>query len=225
MDKILEGVSKFTRDVFPQHHELFQQLAQGQNPEVLFITCADSRVVPDMITQSKPGDLFICRNAGNMVPPYGEVHGGVSATIEYAVAVLEIKHIVVCGHTDCGAMKGVLYPEKVAALPAVRSWLHHGEMARRIVEENYGSLNEDQKLAAVTEENVIAQLEHLHTHPSVASRIVRGELNLHGWIYNIGQGTVTAWDPPQSRFVPLDEIDVSKLAGPARLSRTREHAG
>lgn len=219
MERILEGVSKFKREVFPRHHELFQQLAQGQNPEVLFITCSDSRVVPDLITQSKPGDLFICRNAGNMVPPYGEVHGGVSATIEYAVAVLGVRHIIVCGHTDCGAMKGVLHPEKVAGLPAVKTWLHHGEMARRIVEDNYGTLTEEQKLAALTQENVIAQLEHLHTHPSVASRIVRGEILLHGWVYSIGEGSVTGWDPVKSRFIPLDEFDLGNLAQPARLQR------
>ena len=221
MEKIIEGVSKFKREVYPHHHELFQQLAKGQSPEVLFITCADSRVVPDLITQTKPGDLFICRNAGNMVPPYGEAHGGISATIEYAVAVLEVKHIIVCGHTDCGAMKGVLHPEKVATLPAVKTWLHHGEMARRIVEDSYSSLPEEQKLVALTEENVIAQLEHLHTHPSVASRIVRGELLLHGWVYNIGEGSITAWDPQKSVFVPLEEFDLSSVARPARLHRAR----
>lgn len=135
--------------------------------------------------------------------------------------MLEVKHIVVCGHSDCGAMKGVLHPEKVADLPAVKTWLHHGEMARRIVEDSYASLPEEQKLVALTEENVIAQLEHLHTHPSVASRIVRGELLLHGWVYNIGEGSVTAWDPKNSVFVPLEEFELSNLERPARLQRAR----
>lgn len=219
MEKILEGVRKFQRDVFPQHRELFEQLAGAQKPEVLFITCADSRVVPDMITQTRPGDLFICRNAGNMVPPYGEVHGGVSATIEYATVVLGVKHIVVCGHTDCGAMKGVLYPDKVQAMPTVKTWLHHGEMARRIVEENYGSLNEHEKLAALTEENVVAQLTNLRTHPSVASRLARGEMFLHGWIYNIGSGEVSIWDAEASQFIPISKYRFQSTMPQARLQR------
>ena len=204
MEKILEGVRKFQREVFPEKSELFQRLASSQKPEVLFITCADSRVLPNLITQTEPGDLFICRNAGNMVPPYGEVHGGVSATIEYAVVVLGVRHIIVCGHTDCGAMKGVLYPEKVESLPTVKTWLNHGEMARRIVEENYGALSEHEKLAALTRENVVAQLMNLRTHPSVASRLVRGEMSLHGWIYDIPGGRVSVWDAVNSRFIPVE---------------------
>ena len=205
MQRILDGVCKFQREVFPQKRELFQLLKDRQSPEVLFITCADSRIVPDLITQSRPGDLFICRNAGNMVPPYGEVHGGVSATIEYAVDVLGVKHVVVCGHTDCGAMKGVLYPEKVAHLPAVRTWLNHGEAARRIVEANYKDLSEDQKLVSLIEANVAAQIAHLRMHPSVAGRTARGELLLHGWVYDIGNGHIRAWDESKSLFVPIEE--------------------
>ncbi len=205
MERIIEGICKFKREVFPQERELFQQLANRQNPEALFITCADSRIVPDLITQCKPGDLFICRNAGNMVPPYGEVHGGVSATIEYSVDVLGVRHIIVCGHTDCGAMKGVMYPDKVAHLPAVRTWLNHGELARRVVQANYGDLPEDQKLAALIESNVVAQIAHLRTHPSVAARLARGELLLHGWVYDIGNGHITAWDRSKSLFVPIEE--------------------
>lgn len=205
MERILEGISKFQHEVFPQQRELFKRLANRQSPECLFITCADSRIVPDLITQCKPGDLFICRNAGNMVPPYGEVHGGVSATIEYAVDVLGIRHIIVCGHTDCGAMKGVLYPDKVAHLPAVRTWLNHGEVARRVVEANFSDLPEDQKLRALIESNVVAQIAHLKTHPPVAARVARDELCLHGWVYDIGNGQVTMWDPVKSVFVPVQE--------------------
>ena len=210
MKQVLEGVCRFQRDVFPQQQPLFQQLVHGQSPEVLFITCADSRVVPDLITQSKPGDLFICRNAGNMVPPYGEVHGGVSATIEYAVDVLGVSHIVVCGHTDCGAMKGVLHPEKVAHLPAVRTWLNHGEIARRVVEARSGDLPEDQKLAALIEANVVGQINHLRTHPSVAARIARGAVRLHGWVYDIGTGRVTVWDENTARFIPVEQYRLGK---------------
>jgi len=219
MERILEGVCKFQREVFPRQSGRFQELARGQSPEVLFITCADSRVVPDLITQCNPGDLFICRNAGNMVPPYGEVHGGVSATIEYAVDVLGVRHIVVCGHTDCGAMKGVMYPDKVAHLPAVKTWLNHGELARRVVQDKYGDLPDEQKLAALIEENVIAQLEHLRTHPSVAARIARGGLTLHGWVYDIGNGTVSAWDAAKPGFVPIEQYSLGSAEEQRRLRR------
>ena len=161
MQRLLDGVSRFQREIFPRRKILFERLAEQQHPEALFITCADSRVVPDLITQSEPGDLFICRNAGNMVPPYGEAHGGVSATIEYAVCVLDIQHIIVCGHTDCGAMKGILHPEMLAEMPTVKSWLSHGELARRVVKENYPNIFEDEKLRVLTDENVVAQLDHL----------------------------------------------------------------
>src|SRR5688572_13908420 len=210
MERLIQGVAKFQREVFPEKQQLFEELASGQSPEALFITCADSRVVPDLITQSNPGDLFICRNAGNMVPPYGELHGGVSATIEYAVDVLGVSNIVVCGHTDCGAMKGVLHPEKVAHLPAVKTWLNHGEMARRIVEAQFGELREDEKLAALIEANVVSQIEHLRTHPSVAGAIARGGVQLHGWVYDIGSGRVTAWDAETSSFVPVEQYSLVK---------------
>jgi carbonic anhydrase len=215
MERVLEGVCKFQREVFPQHKEQFQQLVQGQNPEVLFITCADSRVVPNLITQCGPGDLFICRNAGNMVPPYGEVHGGVSATIEYALDVLGVRHVIVCGHTDCGAMKGVLYPEKVSHLPSVKTWLNHGEVARRIVEARSPEATEEEKLSALIEANVVSQIDHLRTHPSVAAKLGREAIGLHGWVYDIGNGRVRVWDQGEGSFVPAEEFRATASAGRA----------
>lgn len=205
MDRLLAGVKAFQRDVYPQHRELFEDLAVSQAPRALFITCADSRVVPTMMTQTRPGELFLCRNAGNMVPPYGEVNGGVSATIEYAVAVLNVPHIIICGHSDCGAVKALLHPEKLESLPTVKSWLGYGERARRIVTENYSELKGEAMIRALTEENVVAQLENLRTHPSVAARVARGALSLHGWYYNIGRGAVDVFDAEQRRFVPVEE--------------------
>jgi carbonic anhydrase len=217
MERLIQGVAKFQRDVFPEKQQLFEELSNGQSPEALFITCADSRVVPDLITQSNPGDLFICRNAGNMVPPYGELHGGVSATIEYAVCALNVKHIIVCGHSDCGAMKGILYPEKVADLPTVKTWLSHGEVARRMVKENYPNLPEHAALEVITEENVVAQVEHLRTHPSVASRLARGRIAIHGWVYNIRTSHVSAWDAQKGRFVPLEQYCLIDSAPRSRI--------
>jgi carbonic anhydrase len=219
MDRLLAGVEKFQRDVYPQNRELFEQLATGQTPGALFITCADSRVVPSMMTQTLPGELFICRNAGNMVPPYGEVNGGVSATIEYAVCVLNVAHIIVCGHSDCGAVKALLTPEKLEGLPTVKSWLAHGERARRIVLENHSELKGDALVRALTQENIVAQLENLRTHPSVAARVARGALAIHGWLYEIPTGNVDVFDPVRRRFVPVSEYQWRSAEEPAALVR------
>jgi carbonic anhydrase len=218
MKNFIDGFIRFKRDVFPKRKQLFERLAGAQSPEALFITCADSRIVPDLIMQTEPGDLFICRNAGNIVPPYGEVQGGVSATIEYAVAVLNVSHIIVCGHTDCGAMKGILKPETLDELPTVKSWLSHGELARRVVKENYPELSESAKLHVLTEENVVAQLDHLRTHPSVAARLANGRIQLHGWVYNIRAGEVHAWDAHRARYVPLEEYNLAAPRPRTRLA-------
>jgi carbonic anhydrase len=206
MERLLRGLSKFQNEVFPLQKHLFQQLADRQNPDALFITCADSRVVPQLITQTDPGDLFICRNAGNIVPPYGEINGGVSATIEYAVMALEVRHVIVCGHSDCGAMRAVMNPEKVERLPTVASWLRHGDLARHVVEEKYPDLDPARRLDVLIKENVIAQLHHLRTHPSVAARLATGRLAIHGWHYYIESARVEAYDAEQGRFIELQGI-------------------
>lgn len=205
MQKILNGLKKFKTDVFPNLEPLFKKLRGEQTPEVLFITCADSRVVPALITQTDPGDMFLVRIAGNIVPPYGEVHGGVTATIEYALMVLKVRHVVVCGHSDCGVVKGMLHPEKLEGVPVVERWLHQAEVARRVVVDNYRGASEEQMVEALTYENVVAQLDHLMTHPSVASALARGELMLHGWVYSIHDGTVMAYDAERGDFVDLVE--------------------
>ncbi len=203
MKKLLKGVTSFQEEVYPRHRDLFAELAAGQRPEALLITCADSRIDPGMLTQTRPGDLFICRNAGNIVPPYGEAVGGVSATIEYAVAVLRVRDVIVCGHSDCGVMKGVLNPDSVASLRSVKAWLHYGDTARAIVRESRPRLTGGALLRALTEQNVLAQLTNLRTHPSVAARLAKGDLRLHGWIYDIESGRVSVFKPPVNRFVPL----------------------
>ena len=193
VDRILRGLSHFQKDVYPRHRHLFQRLASGQRPQALFITCADSRIDPSLLTQTKPGDLFICRVIGNIVPSYPDAVGGVSATIEYAVAMLRVSDVIVCGHTDCGVMKGVLNPEALAALPSVSAWLAYAQPARA------AAPGED--LLKLAEANVVQQIENLKTHPSVAARLNDGELQLHGWIYHIGEGVVTAYDAAEKRFI------------------------
>lgn len=203
MMRLLEGLSKFQQQVYPQHREMFEDLASGQQPEALMVTCADSRIVPNMLTQTQPGELFICRNAGNMIPPYGDAIGGVSATIEFAVTALGVRDVIVCGHSDCGAMKGLLYPEKVAKMPAVAAWLRNGEAARVSAFENHADLNEHDMLDMVTRLNVLAQIDNLRTHPSVAARLRRNAIRIHGWVYDIGTGEVMSWDEDASDFVHL----------------------
>jgi carbonic anhydrase len=188
VEKLFGGVSHFKKHVYPKHQDLFEKLALGQRPDALFITCADSRIDPILITQSKPGELFICRVIGNIVPPYPDAVGGVSATIEYAVGVLEVPAVIVCGHTDCGVMKGALDPEALKDYPNVTAWLRYAEVKSR-------------DLLTLTEHNVVAQLKNLRTHPTVAARLEQGSLALHGWVYDIGEGTVTAYDPENGRFM------------------------
>ena len=190
VEKFLGGISHFQNHVYPKHQDLFEKLALGQRPDALFITCADSRIDPCLLTQTKHGSLFICRVIGNIVPPYPDAIGGVSATIEYAVGVLEVPIVIVCGHTDCGVMKGALNPEALADYPNVTAWLRYAEV-------------ETSDLLALTEHNVVAQLKNLRTHPSVAARLAEGDLALHGWVYHIGPGTVTAYDEESKTFQPL----------------------
>lgn len=205
MQKLIQGIHRFQETDFLPLQGLFEQLAKGQNPETLFITCSDSRIDPNLLTRSKPGDLFILRNAGNIVPPHGVASGGEAATIELAVTALGVKDIIICGHSHCGAMQGLLQPELIASLPTFSSWLAHAETVRQIVRENYGHLTGDRLVTATVEENVLVQLENLRTLPAVASRLARGDLHLHGWVYKIETGEVFAYDLASGQFVPLAE--------------------
>ena len=210
MDRILKGLSRFQKRVYPKHRDLFHKLALGQRPEALFITCADSRIDPCMLTQTKPGELFICRVIGNIIPPYPDAIGGVSATIEYAVGVLGVPDVIVCGHTDCGVMKGVLRPDALKPLTSVTAWLNYAQPALQAVAELKQVHTDAEQLLALAECNVVEQLGNLRTHPAVATRLAQGDLRLHGWVYHIGEGTVTSWDAGRRDFAPL-QSSKSKL--------------
>lgn len=203
MQKLIQGIHRFQQETFRPLQGLFEQLSKGQNPETLFITCSDSRIDPNLLTRSKPGDLFILRNAGNIVPPHGASSGGEAATIEFAVTALGVKDIIICGHSHCGAMKGLLQPEQISSLPAVSAWLSHAEKTRRIVKDNYTHLDGDRLLTATVEENVLVQLENLRTLQAVAARLERGDLHLHGWVYKIETGEVFAYDMTCGQFIPV----------------------
>lgn len=208
MRKLVSGYRKFRLEVYPDHKEDFLRLACGQKPRALFITCSDSRIVPDMLMQTSPGELFICRNAGNIIPAHGDHNGGISATIEYAVRVLEVSHIILCGHSDCGVMHGLLHPERVAKLPNVSHWLGYGARARAVVDEIGATMTDTEKVLELARQNVLAQLDNLRTHPSVAAAIYKRGLQLHGWMYQIEDGEIQAWSVPDHAFVPLDAIPV-----------------
>ena len=202
MKEILKGVHNFQKNIFPSRKAEFEKLAFGQDPDVLFFTCSDSRIDPCLLTQTVPGRLFICRNAGNVVPPHNNQTGGMTASIEYAIEVLKIRHIIVCGHSDCGAMKGALAPESLEGLPHVKEWLGHCQAAAAVVKEKHGELNSDY-LNEITQENIKLQLQHLRTHPSVAAKSATNQITLHGWMYDIETGQVLALNHATGEFEPI----------------------
>lgn len=206
MKKLIEGVLRFQKEIYPKQKALYQELAEHQTPRWLVITCSDSRVVPNVMAQAGPGELFTCRNAGNIVPAYGEHSGGVSATIEYAVQVLKVPHIIVCGHSDCGAMHAVLHPETVAHLPAVNRWINYAASARAVVMESAGNASETDLFDALTDQNVVAQLDNLRTIPCVAAKLHSGALHIHGWVYDIRTGKVRVWDAAAHCWHSIDEL-------------------
>ncbi|SFR94679.1 carbonic anhydrase [Dyella sp. OK004] len=220
MERLLEGFEHFRRTVFPEQRELFKKLATGQSPHTLFITCADSRVMPEMIFSVVPGDIFVYRNIGNIVPPYAQHVSGVVAAIEYAVKVLQVRHIVICGHSDCGAMKALQAPEKIAHMPSVAAWLKHADVARYVVAENCPDLQGNEVLKRLTEENVVGQLEHLRTLPAVAAAMANGSLSIHGWIYDIVHAELRMFDAAAGKFTPFDPTsrDVPEATPHARFA-------
>lgn len=196
------GILEFQRGVYPAMRETYRRAAsEPQQPQTLIVTCADSRIDMESITQSGPGDLFTTRNIGNMIPAYGEMLGGVSAVVEYAVSALRVRHVVVCGHTDCGAMKALMDPAAVAEMPTVQSWLKNAAAAlsvtRSLIDQEHRPADFMRQL---TEQNVLLQLQHLRTHPSVAGAIAREELTLSGWVYNIGTGGIRISEDGQPAF-------------------------
>ncbi|HEX3849781.1 MAG TPA: carbonic anhydrase, partial [Polyangiaceae bacterium] len=185
MQKLVKGIHSFQRGFFASHRALFEQLeTAGQQPETLFITCSDSRVDPNLITNSAPGELFIVRNVGNVVPTV-DLPGGTAAAIQYAVEVLNVENIIVCGHTQCGALKAILDPESVAHLEFVKRWVKSTIDVKNLIDEKYSHLSGEAKLTAAIQENVLGQLEHLRNYPFVAERMDAGKLHLNGWIFDV----------------------------------------
>jgi carbonic anhydrase len=205
VQKLEAGIHQFQANYFASHRGLFEELAEtGQRPETLFMTCSDSRVVPTLITSAAPGELFIVRNVGNIVPSVGRgVLGGVSAAIEYAVEVLEVGHVIVCGHTNCGAIEAILEPMTVAHLPFVSRWLAESERIPHLIAERYGSLEGEARMTAAVQENVLVQLENLRSFEFVARRLDSGVLKMSGWVFRIATGDIFDYDPVTGQFLRL----------------------
>ena len=203
MKSILEGLGLFQRIAYPNHKELFERLAKKQTPQAVFIACSDSRVVPNLMVQAEPGDLFIIRNAGNIVPPAGSSYGGTTASLEYAIVALGIRDVIVCGHSNCGAMKGVLRPEQLEGMPAVRQWVSYAAEARKAVATANPDATDDELVDLLVDYNVINQVRNILTVPFVRPLVEKGELELYGWVYDIASGRVKGLDSTGRRFVPL----------------------
>ena len=214
MQKLVRGTHAFRANYFADHRALFEQLAtNGQRPETLFITCSDSRVVPNLITGAVPGELFIVRNVGNIVPSEsGGLMGGVAAAIEYAVRVLEVENLIVCGHTGCGAMEAIVHPERAAHLKYVPAWLAQAQRIVPILAERYPHLEGEARLVAAVEENVLVQLENLRSFDFVAERLESGALKMNGWVFKIATGEVFDYDPTAEQFLLLVSDGADPLA-------------
>ncbi|NUP05985.1 MAG: carbonic anhydrase [Polyangiaceae bacterium] len=209
MQKLEAGIHHFQANYFASNRRLFERLAaKGQNPETLFITCCDSRVVPNLITNSDPGDLFIVRNVGNIVPDVNRgVLGGVSGAIEYAVEVLEVANVIVCGHTGCGAIDAILHPERVAHLPYISRWVAESSRVPKLIEERYGHLEGEARMTAAVEENVLLQLENLRSFEFVARKLDAGLLKISGWVFKIATGEIFDFDPLTGQFLRVGSGD------------------
>jgi carbonic anhydrase len=211
IERIIQGLTQFQANYFSTHQEFFQQLSQKQTPEVLLITCSDSRIDPNLLTQTKPGELFVIRNIGNMIPPHGTLNSSEGAGVEYAVAALNIKNIIVCGHSHCGSMNALLQLNKLNDdMPLVYDWLkHHGEPIRRLLKENYGDCDPAELLSIAIEENVLTQIENLKTYPVIHSKIRSGQISLHSWVYSIETGEIHAYNSQSDRFCIINYQDSS----------------
>ena len=208
MEKLIRGIHRFRKQYWSENRELFQRLAEhGQSPETLFITCSDSRVVPTVITHANPGDLFIFRNMGNFVPPYSEnlLEGtGVAAAIEYAIEHLHVRDIIICGHSNCGAMKALYQDRKdFGGTPHIAEWLKNGGRTLEVVAANYPKMSKKERLAVTSEENVLVQMENLRTYPVVQKAAREGRVHVHAWFFEIGTGGVFPYSPEKGQYEPI----------------------
>lgn len=211
---IISGVKNFQTDAYQKKRELFSDLAKGQQPGVLFITCSDSRIDPALITQTDPGSLFMVQNAGNIIPPHGTPYGGTGASIEYALSILNVQHVIVCGHSSCGAMGALLDDNlRKSVPPIIGQWISYADATRAIMDEESENLSSSERLHRCVKRNVQVQVRNLKTFPSVAARLATGKLTIHGWYYDVGTGGVDVYDPDSDAFIPFEQAYSIQEAG------------
>lgn len=216
MKKLIKGIVEFRRTTQQSYREAFGKLATGQSPDTLFIACSDSRVVPNTFASTNPGDLFVLRNVGNMVPPcdadgISQSDESEAAAIEFAVQTLNVRDIIVCGHSECGAMRGLINDRRTIESPNLRSWLRHGEPA---LEHLHGGSSLDSGLPPhnqLSQLNVLLQMEHVKSYPAVTRRIAEGTLAVHGLWFDIAHADVYAYEETFNRFVLIDEEEAERL--------------
>lgn len=221
MEKLISGLHKFRSEAFVNNELLFKRLVEGQAPEALFITCSDSRINPNLLTNTDPGELFIIRNAGNIVPTY-QVGNGEAATIEFAVRKLKVQDIIICGHSHCGAISGIVNPHSLEELPALQAWLANSNSVRNILRTNYPDLSPSKVISIATQENVLVQVENLKTHPCVQEAIHKSNLKIHAWVYKFESGDVFNYDPLAQQFFPILEHNAPKEKRRARFTQEVE---
>ena len=210
MKKLIEGIERFQASVYQPRREFFERLALGQQPHTLLITCSDSRIQPDVITGVGPGELFVLRNVGNIVPPHGWGQTEAEAVIEYATVALGVRDIVVCGHSHCGAVKAMLEPQHLAELPTVAAWLTHADETKTRVQQKYGHLQGAELLDAAIRENVLVQVERVKALPCVASRLAGGSLDVHGWVYQFEHGEILHFCKDHAEFAPITAAEATR---------------
>lgn len=198
-------LQQFLKNHHNPNHPLYQQLKHGQDPKILLITCSDSRILPGQLLQSKPGEVFIIRNAGNIVPAMPD-EGGENATVEYALTALDLDHIIICGHSHCGAMTGLLNPDAIQMMPTVQKWLQHGPDREQLLKTCKGKSKEETILNAV-KANVLLQLDHIQSHPAYKALKEEKEVQLHGWVYDFESGTVLSYDKGSNDFDHLTDVE------------------
>ncbi len=209
LEEYAEG-NKLFKSYFKKNKEALLNLVKsGQSPKALFIGCSDSRVIPDLMVQSDPGDLFVIRNVGNFVPPYkpDEDFHATASGIEYAVIVLKIREIIICGHTHCGACKSLYEKIDDPSLIHTKKWLELGESAKKTAILSLGLNANKEDLLRLTEKlSVMKQIENILTYPVVKKRFEDGNLSIHGWYYDIETGNIDYYNADTYEFLPLKDL-------------------
>lgn len=216
MKKLVKGIVEFRQNIQPSYREKFARLALGQSPDTLFIACSDSRVVPNLFASTDPGDLFVVRNVGNLIPCCGGDGHSVAdeaevAALELAVLNLKVSDIVVCGHSECAAMKAIIHGRENVSAPHLRGWLRHGEPAMGKLNPGLGNLPLYDQLSQA---NVLQQIEHLKSYPLILQRLLNGTLKLHAWWFDLRTANVYCYDSATERFIIIDEIEADRILNP-----------